>query len=375
MNREIILSNFAQRPVRTIVSALAVAIEVALILLVIGLVNGIITETGERTAGVGADIMVQPPGSSLMLGFTSVAMPVELEQLITPVDGVRAVAPVLVQFNTQDALEQIYGIEPASYESITGGFRFVRGEMFDSPGELVVDDVWARSREVEIGDAVRVLNHDFTIAGIVEQGQGARVYMDLAAAQEMAGRPGQTSIFYVALEDSERVNATIDDLEAIFNAASDAEGAEGYRFVPIGDLVSMMMSASVPALDAFLSVVVGVSVVVGTLVIFLSMYTTINERTREIGILRSMGATRGFVAILILEETLWLAVIGVFGGVAASLIATYAIPYFFPTVPILVTADWIVRAALIAVLSSLLGAIYPSFSAASQDPVEALAYE
>ncbi len=375
MNREIILSNFRQRPVRTVVSALAVAIEVALILLVIGLVNGIITETGERTAGVGADIMVQAPGSQLFVGLSSVAMPVELDQLITPVDGVRAVAPVLVQFNTDDALEQIYGIEPESYEDITGGFRFITGEMFDGPGELVVDDVWARSRQVGIGDAVRVLNHDFTIAGIVEEGQGARVYMDLGAAQEMAGRPGQTSIFYVALEDSERVYETIDELEEIFNAASDAEGTEGYRFVPIGDLVSMMMNASVPALDAFLSVVVGVSVVVGTLVIFLSMYTTISERTREIGILRSLGATRGFVVVLILEETLWLAVIGVAGGALASLIGTQAIPYFFPTVPILVTADWILRASLIAVASSLLGAVYPALSAASQDPVEALAYE
>jgi putative ABC transport system permease protein len=366
VNREIILSNFAQRPVRTVVSALAVAIEVALILLVIGLVNGIITETGERNAGVGADIMLQPPGSALFLGLSSAAMPVELERLIRENPEVEAVAPVVVQFNTQDTLETIFGIEPESFEAITGGFRFVEGEIFDSDDELVVDDIWAEAKQIDVGDTVDVLNHEFTIAGIVEHGQGARVYMDLAAAQEMTGRAGETSLFYIDIVDPDRVYEVIANLEQRF---------VDYSLVAMQDLVSAMMNANIPALDAFLSIVVGVSVVIGTLVIFLSMYTTISERTREIGILRSLGASRQFVVVLILEETLWLCAIGVVVGVAASLIGALAIPFFSPTVPILITTDWIAYATLLSVASGLLGAVYPAAHAASRDPVESLAYE
>jgi putative ABC transport system permease protein len=139
--------------------------------------------------------------------------------------------------------------------------------------------------------------------------------------------------------------------------------------------MSLMLNTSVPALDAFLTVVMGVAVSIGLLVIFLSTYTTISERTREIGILRSMGASRPYIVTLILNEAGVLAAAGVVAGIGLSLGIASLVPSFYPTITILILPNWILNATLFAVMSALLGALYPSLRAAGQDPVESLAYE
>ena len=131
----------------------------------------------------------------------------------------------------------------------------------------------------------------------------------------------------------------------------------------------------IPGLDAFICSVVFIAVCVGVLVIFLSMYTTITERTREIGILRSLGASKGFVVWLFLEESLVLCVFGVGVGFIGSQVISSVIHMIFPTLPVEITADWRLRASIFAVLSGIVGSFYPSLKAAAQDPIEALAYE
>ena len=366
MNTEIILANFAHRPVRTCVSMLAVAIEVSLILVVIGLVTGITTETGERTASVGGDIMFQPQGAALFLGLNSSVMPVEIGDLIAEMDGVRAVAPVVTQFNLQNGFDVVYGFEPESFDAVSGGLRFLDGRIFGEPDEIVIDDLYAEAKELGVGGELFILNHGFTVSGVVENGKGARLYVDLATAQEMSGTAGMASLFFVRLDDPEQVYEMQERIEAMFL---------DYQAHPMRDMVSLMMNTSVPALDAFLTVIVAVAVSIGTLVIFLSMYTTINERTREIGIIRSLGASKAFVVRLILQETLWLCVIGVLFGLGGSFLIVRLVGWQYPTLLIMIPADWIVRASVLAILSGVLGAIYPSLRAAGRDPVEALAYE
>jgi putative ABC transport system permease protein len=116
-------------------------------------------------------------------------------------------------------------------------------------------------------------------------------------------------------------------------------------------------------------------VVIGFLVIFLSMYTTIIERTREIGVLKALGASKPYIVQIILSETTLLCVTGVIGGIGLSFLMRSIFIKLFPTLTILISATWILRAGLIAVVGGLLGAAYPAWLASRKDPVEALAYE
>ena len=73
MNK-MIFANLVHRPFRTIISVVAVAVEVTLILLIVGLSIGMLNDAKNRQAGIGADIMVQPPNSSLLMGVSDVAV-------------------------------------------------------------------------------------------------------------------------------------------------------------------------------------------------------------------------------------------------------------------------------------------------------------
>ncbi|MGC1385356.1 MAG: FtsX-like permease family protein, partial [Candidatus Acidiferrales bacterium] len=111
------------------------------------------------------------------------------------------------------------------------------------------------------------------------------------------------------------------------------------------------------------------------LVIFLSMYTTVIERTREIGVLKSLGASKAYIVEIVMSETALLCVAGAALGLGLSYTARAIFLKLFPALSILMTPKWIAIASLIALAGGLLGAAYPAWLASRKDPVDALAYE
>jgi putative ABC transport system permease protein len=366
MKAQIIVAGLKARPVRTTVSVLAVALEVILILVIIGLANGISNETGKRTEGVGADILLQPPNSSLLLALSASTMPLSIGDRLREIEGVKTVSPVQTLVNSSAGLEVIYGIDPESFTALSDGFIWHKGGLFKSPDEVVVDDIYAEAKDVSVGDRVELVGHTFTVSGIVEHGKGARLFVSLKTAEDMTGQQGKASLFFIKLNNSDQVQTAIDRIKQLLPT---------YSVIPLKEYAKLMMSNNMPALNAFISSVVFVALCVGVLVIFLSMYTTITERTREIGILRSLGASKTFIIRLIFQESAAICVVGVLVGIGASFLISRGVTMVFPTLIVLITPGWIAKASAFAVLSGIIGSFYPSLKAAGQDPVEALAYE
>ena len=139
--------------------------------------------------------------------------------------------------------------------------------------------------------------------------------------------------------------------------------------------LAAMTTGNIPMLSTFIDVVVGISVFVGFLAIFQTMYTTVMERTREIGILKSMGASKLYIVNVVLRETALLAVAGIALGIVVSLAARAALAHKFPLLQVVVDGGWIVRSAVIGSAGAIAGALYPAYKAAQKDPIDALAYE
>jgi putative ABC transport system permease protein len=139
--------------------------------------------------------------------------------------------------------------------------------------------------------------------------------------------------------------------------------------------LSMLTPSNYPGLSTFLRVVIAIAVIIGFIVIFQSMYTAVMERTREIGILKSMGASKLYIVNVIMRETVLLALGGTLLGILISLAARSGINAKIPTLRVVVTGGWILRTTIIAVIGAMLGAVYPAYRAAQKDPIEALAYE
>ena len=366
MNKQMIVAGLKARPVRTTVSILAVALEVTLILVVIGLTSGISQETGKRTEGVGADIMFQPPNSSMFLALNNSTLPMAYAGKIHEIEGVKAVAGVQTQVNSSAGLEIVYGIDPQAFDAVSGGFIWHKGGIFKSADDIVVDDIYARAKNVRVGDQVEVLNHKFKVAGIVEHGKGARLFVPIQTLQELSGARDKASVFFLKCTRREHTAAVTEQIRKLFPR---------HEIRPLKDFLSLMTSTNLPGLETFIHSMIALAVAIGFLVIFLSMYTTILERTREIGVLKSLGASKGYVAKAILSESTLLCLVGIVVGVGMSYAVRKIFLTAFPTLSILITADWILRAAAIAMGGGLLGASYPAWVASRKDPVEALTYE
>jgi len=367
MNR-MIVSNLVHRPLRSVISVVAIAVEVSLILLIVGLSVGILNDSAERQLGVGADLMVMPPGSSVFMGLSGAPAPIGITDKIAKLGNVKAVTPVVAQLNTAGALEVVYGIDLASFERMGGRFVYLSGGPFQGPDDVLVDDFFADLKKVHVGDHIEIFNHEFRIAGIVEHGKGARKFVPITTLQDLTGSKGKASIFYVKVQDPK-------DIDSVKEAILAIPGMQQYHVRSMAEYLSLMTVGNTPGLSTFITIVIGVAVVIGFIVIFQAMYTAVMERTREIGILKSMGASKLYIVNVILRETVLIAVAGIVLGTIASFLAREGLVAHFPTTRIQITAPWVLRATLIAIVGAILGAIYPAFRAAQKDPIDALAYE
>jgi putative ABC transport system permease protein len=293
-------------------------------------------------------------------------MPVKIGDRLAEIPRVVAVAPALFQFNSSGGLNMIYGIDMESFNRVTGGFVYHAGGPFEGPYDILVDDWYAKANHVKVGQTLNFLNHDFRVSGIVEHGKGARLFIPLKTTEELSGAYDKASIFFVKCSDPAYADQVVASIHKLLPR---------YQILSVKEYMSLMTSNNLPALQAFISVMIAVAVCIGFLVIFLSMYTTITERTREIGILKSLGASKVYIIEAILREASLLCVVGILAGFAGAAIARKIILASFPTLSVDLTMEWALWAALLAIGGSLVGAFYPALRAAQLDPVDALAYE
>lgn len=367
MNR-MIVGNLVHRPIRSLISIVAVALEVTMILLIVGLCLGMMQDSRTRTAGIGADILVRPPGSSFISAFSGAPMSVKIGGVLAKLPHVKSVAPVVTQVATSGSLEIIAGIDLPSYESMSSGFHYLSGGPFQDPYDVLVDDLFAQSKHVRVGNTVEILNHQFRISGIVERGKGGRKFVPLSTLQDLIGAKDKATIFYLKVDDPANVDTVISEIKAV-------DGLQDYVATSMAAYLAMMTTSNYPGLSTFIDVVVGISLVIGFIVIFQAMYTAVMERTREIGILKAMGASKLYIVNVVLRETVLLALGGIVLGIVFSLAARAGLAQKFPLTQVVVDGGWIVRATLIAIVGAIAGALYPAVKAAQKDPIDALAYE
>ena len=207
-------ANLAQGMTRTLISIVAVAFEVAMVLVLVGMANGTLGEFGDRMENLQSDIMLLPPGGQIMISFSSAVMPrapVQKALLATP--GIAEATPVVIA-NTDKfgSLSMIWGIDPESYNRTGRGMRLVRGEMFSAPDDLIIDTRLARAENLSVGDKVEMLNSRFQVSGICEEGTGVRMYLPIDTVEELSGRPNRASLFFIKTSEPAETASVVERL-------------------------------------------------------------------------------------------------------------------------------------------------------------------
>jgi putative ABC transport system permease protein len=367
MNK-LIVANLLHRPLRSLISVMAVAIEVIMMLTIIAIMVGQLTGQKRMNNGIGADLIVRPGNASFLNGVSGAPISAKLAPVLAALPHVTVASPVITNFAMGDAVEVLWGIDYPSYDQLRP-FVFLSGGPFQGPYDVIVDDVFASTGAgYHVGDTITILKHPFRISGIVMHGKGGRKLIPIATLGELIGSDGKASAFYLKTDSPENENLIRNEIHA-------THGLGDYQVQTMDEWLSLMTPDHIPALNTAIRVVIGIAVIIGFLVIFQSMYTSVLERTREIGILKSMGASKLTVVTVVLRETALLAVAGVVVGVVLSFAVKAFLSQKFPTLYLDMSMAWIVKGAAIAFVGSVCGALYPAWMAARKDPIDALAYE
>lgn len=364
MINKLVISNIAHRPIRTLLSTLAIGVEVSMILTLVGVSYGTLDATARRARGVGADIMIRPPGSSI-IGLSTAPMTDKLLDFVAQQPHIVAVVGTAVQ--PLSGLDSITGMDLAPFAKMSGGFHFLAGGPFQTDRDVVIDEYYAKEKRLHVGDKVQLMNREWRIAGIFESGKLARVVVSLPVLQDLMGNPHRLSQIYVKVDAPDHVQEVLLSLR---------DKMKGYPIYSMEEFTSMLNINSVGLLRNFIDVVIGVAVVVGFIVVFMAMYTAVLERTREIGILKAVGASSGFILGLLVRETLVLSILGTIVGIGLTYGSRWLMQTVLPSsLNLEIVYFWWSIAGGIAILGALLGVIFPAYKAVKQDVTEALSYE
>jgi len=363
MNK-LVVGNLVHRPLRSLISIFAIAIEVIMILSISAILMGKLNGFKTRQNGIGMDMFVRPNTASNLIGMSPAGASIKVAGILEKIPHVVVVAPVNIQITS--TLDNIYGIDFKSYDGLLP-FTFLSGTPFQGPDDVLIDDLAYPGKKV--GDIVSILNHPFRICGIVAHGKGGRKFVPIETMGSLTGTEGKATMFYLRTEDPPKYQ------EEIRKAVLNTEGMSTYNVATAEEYLSSISPDRLPGFNIGLEVVIGIAVVIGFLVIFQSMYTAVMERTREIGILKSLGASRVYIVSVVLRETGVLAVAGIIVGVASSYALSGILENRFPTLDFVINLPYVWKAVVIAFFGSILGALYPAAKAAAKDPIDALAYE
>lgn len=367
---ELIWANFRARPVRTLLSIAAVSLQVFLLIFMMGLTQGVAREWSERIVGIGADLLVQPPNSSPFLALNRASLDENLARDLRRIPGVAVLSPAIAVPNSR-GISVIYAIDFETFNQLGGGFRFLSGGSFEGDFDVIADDVKAQGGRLQVGDAVELLEHQWRVSGIVQRGRGARYFLPLRTVQNLMEVEGLVSMFWVQVEEPGKVDEVRDRIAEALYTRTNAR----YEVRKMDEFLSLMIPENIPLIQPFTNSIILIGVVITFLVVLLSMYTVVLERTREIGILKALGASRWDIVSLMVREAVLIGLIGVGVGIAAS----YGFREIFlatrPAMTVDITQTWILRGTLLAVLGCSLGSLYPAMKASSMDAVEALGYQ
>ena len=272
-------------------------------------------------------------------------------------------------------------------------FEMVEGEPFDAPGEAVVNEQMRDlfEQNLTVGDELNISligegQQTFTVSGVVDDnvvpGIPPRAIVPLdphynVTVETDRGEQRAFSGLLLSAENLDRTESVRSSVERYFRGESDASALkqEDHTIAvqTVEDAIDHFTDI-INELALFLGGIAAIALVVGSIGIANIMIVSVTERTREIGVMKAVGARERDIMQLFLLEALVLGVIGAVAGVCAGLGAGFLAvtllgwPMHFPV-------DWMLVAVAVGVLASVASGLYPAWQAARVDPIEALRRE
>ncbi len=400
------LANLLHHKLRSLLSALGIGIGICMLITLSGLARGSLFEIAERAESVDADLIVMPRGwGDNAADKSGTALRDAYAEIILREHGdlVAEAAPVFfwpMRLAGQD--HRATGIDAGDWPLVSGRRELLSGRLPDPDGrfaawlideltrpgvadgplvdigpaeladpdhdglELVVDARLARTGGFRVGQRVFSAGQEWTIVGIAPTGVVTRIFLPRRTAQFLFGSGDVTRSTLVFLK--------LRDGVALGPACRTIHETIGHDVVPLTRYRGMLIE-KFGLLLGYVDMVNAIALVIAFLFIMVTLYTMVLQRTREIAILKSCGASNAFILRQVVGESLLLTGLGTAMGVVLSFLAAWGVEAVKPLLTVTITWQWIALAVAVAAGGAVVSALYPAWRAMRVDVVEALTQE
>lgn len=359
-----VVRNLMRRRTRSVLTMLGIAIAVAAIVGLSGMATGFAEQFTEMGSGGQADLLALDANVSDMAYS---AIDERIAKRIAVIPEVKSVSGMIMSFvPAQDnPFLSVMGYSP--HESAIKYFNIVDGERLSATRQAIIGRLAAESMNKKVGDSIDLLGSRFRIVGIYETGtpfQDGGVVISLREAQTLFGRPRQTSFLGIELRDPRQADSVLQELEARFPEIRASKTAEFAESAP--DFRTM---------DAMIGGISFLAILVGGIGVMNTVFMSVFERTREIGVLRALGWRKRRILGMIMQESILLSfvsgLVGILVGIGFGHVFRLLLAYLVPSYP----PELMLRALVLALALGCIAGLFPAWWASRLDPLEALRYE
>jgi putative ABC transport system permease protein len=387
---ELSIDSLRHRKISSALTVLGIVIGITAIISLLSVGEGLQYAVSEQLKAVGSDKIIITAGSDFMTAFTGEGLVEDDINMVESVNGVDVAFGILfktvpIRYRKENMIGQVIGIrskdtkkifEEMNVWEIDSGKYFKSGEKGVAMlGKTAAEKLF--ERELSIGDTLYVNNEKFKIIGILKSTANNQrdrsVFIPMEQLREITGSKDSITMIFAKVSDISR----IDEIAKKIEEKLDKKYGEGYYQASTSQQIAESIGSIIALLSFVLGGIASIALVVAGVGIANTMFISVMERTKEIGVMKAIGATNYNVMEIFLIESGILGLIGgligTFLGFVISQIITALAGNILP-IPFraVVTLEMVGFTLLFSFFVGIVSGIWPARRAAKLQPVEAL---